>query len=98
MKYYQLNGRDLVEVEDVLEWAEWFENGNIRVAQTDVTPDTTVSTIFMGINRNPGSEPPLLFETMVFGGELDGLVWRYATYDEAETGHQTAVKEVEDNL
>lgn len=31
--------------------------------------------------------PPVLFKTMVFGGELDEKVERYCTWEEAEKGH-----------
>lgn len=30
---------------------------------------------------------PLLFETLIFGGEHDGDMWRYSTWDEAKAGH-----------
>jgi hypothetical protein len=47
-----------------------------------------ISTVFLGIDHNlEGDGPPLLFETMVFGGKLDQEQDRYATYDEALAGH-----------
>jgi hypothetical protein len=49
-----------------------------------------VSTVFLGIDHNFGNGPPLLFETMVFGGEYDGYCKRYSTWEEAEGGHKTA--------
>ena len=36
----------------------------------------------------------LFFETMIFGGPLDGLEVRYATWDEAAAGHQRVCAEV----
>lgn len=30
----------------------------------------------------------LAFETMVFGGPLDGTIWRYKTEEQAKAGHQ----------
>lgn len=35
--------------------------------------------------------PPQIFETMVFGGELDGSQWRYETLDEATKAHKKIV-------
>jgi hypothetical protein len=35
-----------------------------------------------------GDGSPVLFETMVFGGEYDEYQERYHTYDEAEEGHK----------
>jgi hypothetical protein len=35
-----------------------------------------------------------LFETMVFGGPLNGEMDRYATWDEAEAGHKAMLDAV----
>lgn len=53
-----------------------------------------VSTVFLGLNQNWGSDPPLLFETMVFGGEHDGERKRYSTWEEAEQGHKKICESV----
>ncbi len=37
---------------------------------------------------------PELFESMVFGGKRDKECWRYATWGEAEAGHQKLVREL----
>ena len=48
-----------------------------------------ISTVFLGIDHQFGmGSPPILFETMVFGGELDQEQERYCTYREAEEGHK----------
>ena len=36
-----------------------------------------------------------MFETMVFGGKLDGTMDRYATYGQAKAGHAAMVLRVE---
>jgi hypothetical protein len=36
--------------------------------------------------------PPLIFETMVFGGSKDGEMDRYSTKEEAEKGHEAMVR------
>jgi len=53
-----------------------------------------ISTVFLGIDHNFGDGPPLLFETMVFGGKLDQEQDRYSTYDEAITGHDKMKRRV----
>jgi hypothetical protein len=59
-----------------------------RIARTEVTPEVSVSTVFLGIDHSFNRDgPPLLFETMVFGGHLDQQMDRYATLEEAEAGH-----------
>lgn len=52
-----------------------------------------ISTLFLSINCqwNP-EKPPLVFETMVFGGELDKYQIRYSTYEKAIEGHQAVAK------
>ncbi len=54
-----------------------------------------VSTAFLGINHNfTGKGPPVLFETMVFGGALDGDCNRTATWEEAEKQHLATLARV----
>jgi hypothetical protein len=72
------------------EWASFFEGrAKRRVALTE-EGDIAVSTVFLGLDHNWGEGPPLLFETMIFGGPHDEEQWRYSTWDEAVAGHQRA--------
>lgn len=50
-----------------------------------------MSTVFLGLDHNFSGGEPILFETMIFGGPLDGEQRRYHTYDQAERGHTEAV-------
>jgi hypothetical protein len=70
-------------------WSEWFNGDNRdRIVNKTETPYGDVSTVFLGIDHNHSCKgAPLLFETMVFGGEHDGRMMRYSTWDEAENGH-----------
>lgn len=52
-----------------------------------------VSTIWMGMSLD---DPPLIFETMVFGGKLARRSERYATEAEAETGHERWIAKVKE--
>jgi len=91
MDFYILVGRTPILV-NMETWSEWFgETDRRRVAVTKVG-DAGVSTIFLGINHNYSRQgPPILFETMIFGGPLDGDMWRCATYTQAEAQHNAAV-------
>jgi len=53
-----------------------------------------VSTTWIGIDHSWGQGPPVIFETMVFGGDLDGEQDRYATIEEARAGHHAMVARV----
>lgn len=88
---YILKDREPVQCEDMHEWGAWISKPeNKRVLRTDIG-DVFVSTVFLGIDHAFGEGAPVLFETMIFGGEHDQYQERYCTWDEAEKGHQEAV-------
>lgn len=65
------------------------------VKRTDVG-DVLVSTVFMGLDHNYGdSGPPILFETMIFGGKLNQAQSRQHTWREALEAHERTVVSVE---
>jgi hypothetical protein len=89
---YILDGQTPVPCEDLFTWGEWFENdAHRRVGLTITANGSRVSTVFLGLDHAFGSGPPVLFETMIFGGPHDGYQARYTTWDEAEAGHARAV-------
>lgn len=73
------------------QWAQWYERSeNDRVVAKTEIGDTLVSTVFLGIDHQFGSGPPLIFETMIFGGEYDQYQVRSSTWSEAESEHEVA--------
>jgi hypothetical protein len=92
---YILDGHEPIPCDDLLTWARWYEVAKRHVAHDKVTPEIRVSTVFLGLEHNFGKPgPPILFETMVFGGPLDGEQERYCTWDEAEKGHAAMLEKV----
>ena len=91
-KYWVLDaGRKPVRAE-LQEWGRYFESNDRIVAKTGISiGSVTVSTVFLGIDHGNGKGPPLLFETMIFGGKHDGWQDRCSTWDEAVAMHQRAV-------
>lgn len=85
-----LEGKEIKLVNDLIEWATWFEKANRHVAQTMIG-EVKVSTVFLGLDHGWDGKTPLWFETMIFGGPHDGYMNRYSTWDEAEAGHKRAV-------
>jgi len=67
------NGEPRVET-DLMTWARWIEdkmrNGGKHVADVMIC-GARVSTVFLGIDHSWGKGPPILWETMVFGGRCD---------------------------
>jgi len=62
----------------------------------DVGPEKwTVSTVFLGLDHSFEPDgPPVLWETMVFGGPEGDFQCRYATAVEARAGHAAKVAEL----
>jgi hypothetical protein len=88
MRHYILIGREIAVEPDWHRWCQWFESSERLIAHTG-NDKISVSTVFLGLDHNFSRRgPPLLFESMIFGGPHDGEQRRYATYDEAEAGHR----------
>ena len=51
-----------------------------------------VSTVWLAFDHSWGYGPPLIFETLIFGGPYDEYMWRYTTEAEARAGHERAVR------
>lgn len=81
---------------DLLVWAHWFER-TARTGERVIARDrdesgrspVMVSTVFLALDHNfRNSGPPILWETLVFGGVLDGEMCRYSSRAAALEGHQ----------
>ena len=73
-------------VKDLDEWGRGLFDQR-RVAET-IVGDARVSTVFLGLDHGCGDDPPVLFETMVFGGVHCGLMKRYTSLKAAKEGHE----------
>ena len=91
---YILDGKTPQPCDDLMEWGEWHSNIDNRRVARDERGDVNVSTVFLGMDHQFGEGPPLLFETMVFGGKFDDECERYSTWDEAEAGHKAMCAKV----
>lgn len=93
---YILDGHTAVPCDSPQYWA-WFESADRRVA-LDLIGPYRVSTVFLGIDHNfSDTGEPLLFETMVFGGESEEQI-RYSTWEQAEAGHREVVEKLRGRL
>lgn len=92
---YILKGHTPIPEPDSRKWAEWYEQAReiCRVAFDEIG-EVQVSTVFLGIDSNflNKKAKPSLFETLIRGGQDDGTIERYPTWQEAETGHAQWVK------
>jgi hypothetical protein len=91
-----------VPCEDLATWAQWFETADRRVAQDldegDAGKKVRVSTVFLGLDHRFGDGPPILWETLVFGGALDGEMARYTSLADALAGHQAMCARVSETI
>jgi hypothetical protein len=96
-RYYILRNDEVVEESDHAVWSEWFESTYqdvAEIAQT-ATAHSTVLTRFLAVNLTLAQDqPPLLFETKVEGGWLEGQGEKYSSLEAARTGHDAWVEKV----
>jgi hypothetical protein len=81
--FYDRAGNDI-------DWERWQELWADRHMLADEIGASRVSTIYTGLSAGIGPVP-MIFETMVFGGKLDGRICRWATEDSALAGHAAVV-------
>jgi hypothetical protein len=87
---------------DLDTWAEWYTPDNmdkrIVARDRDEAPgatDVLISTVFLALDHNFTNDgPPVLWETLVFGGPLDGEMDRYTSRAAALAGHQAMCRRV----
>lgn len=77
---------------DLMTWGRWMENDAVRRVGDTTVADARVSTVFLGLDHQFDHGDPLLWETMIFGGDHDGYCDRYSSHDAAVFGHQKAVE------
>lgn len=88
-EFYNKNGKPI----NITLWGKLFKDADYKIVRATTTDDVTVSTVWLGVNHRFGEGQPLIFETMIFGGNNDGYQERYSTLGEARAGHERIVKE-----
>lgn len=105
-RFYRLTADDQPVLElDRQAWADWIvdpaHRAALHVAVND-TPLSRISTMFVGFEDDESQGPePLVWETRVDHGPLDGLRERYPDRAQAHLGHHlivTRVREAEQRL
>jgi len=91
------DGKSVRKADTIEEWADWFEHSNNRLMKQTQVRQARISTVFLGIDHSfdtSGESPPVLFETMIFGGAYDQFQWRYSDPEEALKDHDKIVNYV----
>jgi hypothetical protein len=99
MRFYVLRGHEVVATDSMVDAATLMGDAEGRtVAKTHLSSNISkeeceVSTVFLSIDHNWTDQgPPVVFETLVFGGPMDDWMRRYTTWDEAALGHAETVE------
>jgi hypothetical protein len=87
MKLYKLDANKQTIPCSVEEWSVL--TSEEKIVAKSWFGEIQVSTVFLGMDHSLGGSP-ILFETMIFGGEEDGFQMRYRTWEEAVRGHEEA--------
>ena len=102
MKKYILENKTTVPEPNYDKWAKWIETANRAICKDtaiikykgEEVGRVFISTVFLGTDYSCYGGPPQLFETMVFGGILDGEQERCSTWGEAEQMHKLMCERV----
>ena len=91
--WYILDNNNKPIPASITEAADWLEeSSDRRTVKRDEIGDILVSTVFLGLDHSwtPGGKP-VLWETMIFGGEHNQYQERYTSYKDALEGHKKAL-------
>jgi hypothetical protein len=81
-----------IPTDDLALWGAQFQSPDRIVEQTQVSEGVKVSTVFLGMDHSfCGIGPPVLWETMIFGGPHDQDQRRYTSREDAIAGHAEMV-------
>jgi hypothetical protein len=86
-----------IHAPDLLTWGKWLEAADRHIGNWKSPQGTYVSTVFLGLDHQWGDGPPVLWETMIFGGKDDQFQERYTSRADALAGHERAVQLVKDS-
>jgi hypothetical protein len=84
---YVLDDKGQPVAEPNIEKAFTFRKNNWKVRQTRYGP-VLVSTVFLCLDHNWNDGPPILWETMIFGGKDSQYQQRYVSVEDALAGHR----------
>ena len=92
MAWYILDENNKPVKSPIIQYSEWIEaNPERKAVKQEHIGDVRISTVFLGLDHAWNSDIPVLWETMIFGGEHDQYMDRYTSIEDAIEGHQTAL-------
>ncbi len=92
--YYYMDEKDRVhKTSDIEKFAKYSMGRKTWQIESVPRKGVRISTVFLTVDYTFGmSKPPILFETMIFGGARNRETRRYSTKKQAEQGHDAIVR------
>ena len=99
-RHYILDKNGNPRPSHAMEWGRWLDHHRMEIVlKRSHVGDVEVSTVFLGIDHNFDEVgPPILWETMVFGGEFDEDQARHTSKENALKGHERYVKLIKEKF
>jgi hypothetical protein len=92
MAWYILDKNNKPIRSTIVDCVEWLkENPERKAVKQEHIGDIFISTVFLGLDHAWDSDVPVLWETMIFGGENDQYQDRYTSIKDALEGHKKAL-------
>lgn len=97
MAWYILDENNKPIRSTIVDCGKWLEeNPERKAVKQEHIDDIFISTVFLGLDHAWDSDIPVLWETMIFGGDHDQYQDRYTSYEDALEGHQIALNLVKE--
>lgn len=95
--YYILKEKVPVEEPNFLLWKAWMETHlQACILRSSSLGQYLLTTLFTGENKNPQSEPPLVFQTAIWmEGNILSKGECYTSYEDALLGHQETYQSIQ---
>ena len=92
MSWYILDKNNKPIRSTIVDYGKWLqENPEKKAVKQEHIGDIFISTVFLGLDHAWFSDIPVLWETMIFGGEHDRYMDRYTSHEDSLEGHQAAL-------
>lgn len=97
MAHYYLETDNGLRSVSPFAWLQWYERNEAvqQIIGRELVDGVEVSTVFLGVDETTDGETPLVYETKIFGGRLDGHVQRYPSREAAQAGHRATVAQLQ---
>ena len=93
-KYILDENGEPVLCDDLMSWGGWYVTADKRRVAANRINGIYISTVFLGLDHAFDDGPPVLWETMIFGGSQDQETWRYTSREAAARNHAAILRRI----